>query len=277
MYFTSNLKFLRKRKRRTQEDVSAALGIKRPTYNGYENGVAEPSIDTLIACSKYFNISIDSLVKVDLSKLSEFQLGELERGNDAYLSGTKLRVLATTVNKENEDNIELVSEKAKAGYATGFADPEYIQELPVFQLPFLSKQKKYRTFQITGDSMLPIPDKAWITGVFIQDWRSIISGHAYIVLTLDEGVVFKIAENLISEENKLRLYSLNPIYQPYDLHVSQIREIWQFVNYISSELPGPMEPKDQLAQTIDAIRDDVKYIKDVLGRKDESQIKTRCK
>jgi transcriptional regulator with XRE-family HTH domain len=272
MYFTSNLKFLRKRKRRTQEDVSAALGIKRPTYNGYENGVAEPSIDTLIACSKYFNISIDSLVRVDLTKLSEFQLGELERGNDAYLSGTKLRVLATAVNKDNEDNIELVSEKAKAGYATGFADPEYIQELPMFQLPFLSKQKKYRTFQITGDSMLPIPDKAWITGQFIQDWRNIVSGHAYIVLTLDEGVVFKIAENLINEENKLRLYSLNPIYQPYDLHVSQIREIWQFVNYISSELPSPMEPKDQLALTIDAIRDDLRTIKEALGKKGKKNL-----
>ena len=120
MYFTSNLRFLRKRKRRTQEDVSAALGIKRPTYNGYENEVAEPSIDTLIACSKFFNISIDSLVRIDLSKLSEFQLGELERGNDAYLSGTKLRVLATAVNKDNADNIELVSEKAKRGLCHRF-------------------------------------------------------------------------------------------------------------------------------------------------------------
>ena len=73
------------------------------------------------------------------------------------------------------------------------------------------------------------------------------------MLTLDDGIVFKIAENLINEENKLRLYSLNPIYQPYDLHVSQIREIWQFVNYISSELPSPMEPKDQLALTIEAL------------------------
>ncbi len=54
-------------------------------------------------------------------------------------------------------------EKAKAGYKGGFADPDYIRVLPTFQLPFLSRDKKYRTFQISGDSMLPIPDESFVT------------------------------------------------------------------------------------------------------------------
>jgi hypothetical protein len=63
--------------------------------------------------------------------------------------------------------------------------------LPGFQLPFLSKQKKYRTFQLSGDSMLPIPDGSWVTGEYLQDWNDIISGNAYIVFTIDDGIVFK--------------------------------------------------------------------------------------
>ena len=47
------------------------------------------------------------------------------------------------------------------GYTRGFADPEFVKVLPVFQLPFLSRDKKYRTFQISGDSMLPIPDGSY--------------------------------------------------------------------------------------------------------------------
>jgi transcriptional regulator with XRE-family HTH domain len=261
MYLASNLKFLRKRRNKTQDDVATVVGMKRPTYSGYENGVAQPDIESLMTLSKYYNIAIDTLLKVDLSLLSESQLSELERGNDVYLRGSNIRVLATTVDKKNEENIELVPEKAKAGYATGFADPEYIKELPLFQLPFLSKNKKYRTFQLTGDSMLPIPDKSWVTGEFVQDWNRIVSGHAYIILTLDEGIVFKVVENLLDKENKLTLYSLNPIYKPYDIHISQIKEVWQFVHYISSELPSPSDPRDEMFQLLENIKQDLEIIK----------------
>src|SRR5665648_762449 len=82
----------------------------------------------------------------------------LESGFDVFVKGSKLRVLTTTVDSTNTENIELVPEKAKAGYMRGFADPEFVRELPVFQLPFLSPERKYRTFQISGDSMSPIPD-----------------------------------------------------------------------------------------------------------------------
>jgi transcriptional regulator with XRE-family HTH domain len=267
MHFKVNIKFLRNRKNRTQEDVASALGMKRSTLSGYENGVAQPNIAAIILFSKYFNISIDTLLKIDLAKFSEFQLSELEQGYDVFITGTKLRVLATSVDKNNEENIELVPEKAKAGYANGFADPEYIKELPVFQLPFLSKQKKFRTFQLSGDSMLPIPHGSWVTVEFIQDWNSIVNGHAYIVVTLDDGVVFKIAENLIKTENKLSLYSLNPAYQRYDVHVAQIKEIWQFVHFISSELPDPIEPKDELFRAMESIRKDVAMIKKKVAKK----------
>ena len=196
MYFPSNIKFLRKRRGRTQDDVAFALNLKRSTLSGYENGVAQPGIEILISFSGYFNIAIDTILKLDISKLSESQLGELERGYDAYVKGSNLRVLTTTVNSSNRENIELVPEKAKAGYSTGYADPEYISDLPKFQLPFLSKNKKYRSFQITGDSMLPIPEDSFITGEFIQDWHSIQSGKPYIILTINDGIVFKIFADL---------------------------------------------------------------------------------
>jgi transcriptional regulator with XRE-family HTH domain len=265
MYFTSNIKILRKRKGRTQDEVAYALNLKRSTLSGYENGVAQPGIEILISFSGYFNMSIDTLLKIDISKLSESQLGELERGYDAYIKGSNLRVLTTTVNSRNIENIELVPEKAKAGYTTGYADPEYIGELPVFSLPFLSDKRKYRTFQLKGDSMLPIPDGSWVTGEFLQDWMNIISGHAYIVFTLNDGIVFKIAENNIKTDAKLVLYSLNPLYEPYEVHISEVKEIWKFVNYISSELPDPVIPEKQLMRTVAGLKHDLERLKSKVG------------
>jgi transcriptional regulator with XRE-family HTH domain len=265
MYFTSNIKILRKRKGRTQEEVAYAINLKRSTLSGYENGVAQPGIEILISFSGYFNMSIDSLLKTDMSKLSESQMGELERGYDAYVRGSNLRVLTTTVSKDNTENIELVPEKAKAGYTTGYADPEYIGELPVFRLPFLSDKRKYRTFQLKGDSMLPIPDGSWVTGEYLQDWMNIVSGNAYIVFTLDDGIVFKVVENNIKTDGKLILYSLNPLYEPYEVHINEVKEIWKFINYISSELPDPVIPEKQLIQTVAGMKHDLERLKAKFG------------
>jgi len=266
MYFASNIKFLRKRRGRTQDDVAAALQLKRSTLSGYENGVAQPGIEVLVAFSGYFNISVDTMIKVDISHLSEYQLGELERGYDAYIRGSNLRVLTTTVTPADKENIELVGEKAKAGYATGYADPEFIGELPQFSLPFLSHSRKYRTFQLRGDSMFPIPDKSWVTGEYLQDWREIKSGKAYIILTINDGIVFKIAENNIEKSGKLVLYSLNPLYEPYEVHINDVKEIWKFVNYISDELPDPVLPEKQLMQTVASMKYDLNQLKHRMGK-----------
>lgn len=260
MNFNSNIKFLRKRRGRTQDEVAFALGMKRSTLSGYENKVAQPGIEILVAFSDYFNIAVDTLIKVDLTKLSEYHLNQLERGFDVFIKGSNLRVLTTTIDSQNNENIELVNEKAKAGYGSGFADPEYIKVLPAFHLPFLSRSKKYRTFQISGDSMLPIPDKSYVTGEYVIDWQFIRSHQPYIVLTREDGVVFKLVENRLKEDGILRMSSLNPLYDPFDLAVSEVREIWKFVHYISSEIPEGNREREPLVDTVKQLQKEVQAI-----------------
>jgi hypothetical protein len=188
------------------------------------------------------------------------QLTQLERGYDVYVKGSSLRILATTVDSSNDENIELVSEKAKAGYVSGYADPEYIKILPAFKLPFLSKERKYRTFQINGDSMLPIPDRSWVTGEYVENWQYIKDGQPYIILTLDEGIVFKVIENRIEPDGRLILHSLNTIYEPYPIDIKDVKEVWKFVNYISAEMPEANVEKNDLVNEIKALRKEVKAI-----------------
>ena len=261
MYFDSNIKFLRNRKKLTQDQLSVALEIKRSTLNNYENGISGPSIQSLILLSDYFHVAIDTLLRVDLTKLRESQLYELEHGQDVFLKGSNIRVLATTIDRQNRDNIELVSEKAKAGYTNGFADPEYISELPVFQLPFLSPERKYRTFQISGDSMLPIPDSAWVTGEFVQDWNTIKDGEFYVVLTLNEGLVFKQLKNELAERGCFRMISLNKAYEPYELAATEIREIWKFVHYISRDVTDPPLTDNLIEQQLKELTEEIKGMK----------------
>ena len=260
MFFSQNIKLLRKRRGRTQDDVAHTLGMKRSTLSGYENDVAQPSMETLIAFSNFFNIAIDTLVRVNMAILSESSLSQVERGYDVYIKGSKLRVLATTVDNENNENIELVNEKASAGYTHGFADPDFIRVLPTFQLPFLSKERKYRAFQISGDSMLPIPDRSWIIGEYVENWQHIRNNFPYIVLTIDDGIIFKIVENMIREERKLGLISLNPLYEPYEIGIKSVKEVWKFIQYISAEMPEPNLPKEVLQEEVMELKQQVRAI-----------------
>ncbi|MDA3894377.1 MAG: helix-turn-helix domain-containing protein [Salinivirgaceae bacterium] len=260
-FFSPNIKLLRKRRMRTQEDLAFALQLKRTTINSLENRISKPSIEQLQAFSKYYNFAIDTLINIDVAQLSESQLYTLENGADVFIRGTKLRVLAASVTPDNEDTIELVSEKAKAGYTNSYADPEYIAKLSVFQLPFLSKNKKYRAFPIEGDSMLPIPEGAIIVGEYIQNFYDIVSGKAYIVLTMEEGIVFKIIEHMDNKKGELTLKSLNRQYKPYTIPISDVREIWKFSLFLNFDLPESTPEYNDIMYSLNELKGDVREIK----------------
>ena len=124
MNIGTNLKLLRKRVKRSQEEVAQDLGLTRSSYSGYENGVAQPGIDLLVTLCDYYLIPIDDFLRKDLDSMTEKeweQLGKLPL-ND--LKGQKLRVLTTVVNNDEEEMIEMIPMQASAGYASGYADPD---------------------------------------------------------------------------------------------------------------------------------------------------------
>ncbi|MBA4301858.1 Helix-turn-helix [Algoriphagus alkaliphilus] len=226
MYLHSNIKILRKKKGLTQEALAERLMISRSKLAGYELTISPP-LDVIVRIGESFNVSMDMLIKEDLASYSEFKLRELLE-TDQFLRGRKLRILATTVDEQGRELIEVVSQKVKASYLAGFSDPEFIAELPRFALPFLPMDKKHRVFQVDGDSMLPIPDGAWIVCEYVDDWMAIKDGERYVIVTEQDGVTFKIAYNKIKDEQKLLLCSANPIYAPFEVEAEQVREVWRY-------------------------------------------------
>ena len=66
--FADNIVFLRGKNNLTQQKLADELILTRSRYVSYEYEKAEPPIDVLIRISKYYNISIDLLVTVDIRK-----------------------------------------------------------------------------------------------------------------------------------------------------------------------------------------------------------------
>lgn len=230
-FFSSNLQYLRRAlpNKMSQEKFSEEINIKKPTLASYESGRAEPKYADLIKLANYYGVNIGDLLTKDLSK---------EPSQPIENTANNFRVLATTVNTQNENNIEFVPLKAIAGYVAGFGDLEFIEKLPVFQVPFLPKDKKYRVFPIQGDSMLPLKEGSLVFAEYVEDWWNIKNGTVCIVVTKDEGIVLKRIYNYLQEKNLVVLKSNNERYAPYAVLGDDIKEMWKFAGYFSGQFPN---------------------------------------
>lgn len=221
-----NIRFLRKSLSLTQDQFAQKLDIKRSLVGAYEEGRAEPRLELLQKMAALAGLSVDVLIGRDISQLKEYEKKSMR----------SKEVLVVTVDENNKDNIELVPHKAAAGYLNGYADPEYIKELPRFKLPMLS-QGTYRAFEITGDSMLPILPGTIVIGEWIEDIHDLKNGKPYVLVTQREGIVYKRVFNYLQENGKLFLVSDNRQYAPYQMDASDVVEAWSAKAYISVQFP----------------------------------------
>ena len=127
-------------------------------------------------------------------------------------------------------------------------------------MPILLNDRKYRMFQIAGDSMNPIPDKSWVIGEYLENWYDIRDGQAYIILTVDDGIVFKLVNNFLKKKKTLELVSLNDEYEPYEVHANEIKEVWKFCNYISTEIPDALQ-KSSIYSKIEKMEKEIGELK----------------
>ena len=221
----SNIRHLRTLKGVSQEFFAEELKWTRSMVSSYEEKRTEPSIARLIELSDYTGIPIDTLIKVDLSKTKDMSFIEI---------GNKRVLFPISINEDNEDLIEIIPTHASAGYLQGYADPEYIEQLQKIKLPFLPTGT-HRAFPIKGDSMLPVKDGAFIVAKYVEDLQDVQDGRTYIVLTKDDGLVYKRVYNRIKENNCLLLHSDNRVYQPYEVNITTVLELWEFTCCINTQ------------------------------------------
>lgn len=254
---SNNLRYLRKQKGITQEQLAQQIGIKRALVGAYEEGRAEPKLLTLQHLCQFFKVRMDQLVLRDLTT----EKAEAETD----VSGQKLRILPVMVSAEEDKELAtMVPVKASAGYLNGYGDADYVGALPKFSLPFpeLPQDRTYRVFQIRGDSMLPVPPGVYIISEYVQDWNDIRNEECYVLITRDEGVVYKRVINNM-REGQLTLKSDNPDYDPYTVAIGRVVEVWKAVGVVSFELPNPERQPGipQIAALLTDLKQEVEALK----------------
>ena len=239
-----NLKYLRKLRGWTQEEFAQKLRIKRSLLGAYEEERAEPRIDILEVVADMFKLTLDDLLRKDVSD-----------NKTNYLAKRRAQKMAG-----GRSDIPFVPVKAAAGYLAGYADPEFVDELNTFTLPMLSGGD-YRAFEIVGDSMMPTPSGSVIVGEKIQNLDDVKSNQTYIVISKTDGIVYKRIMKNNRQKNKLTLVSDNPTYQPYNVNAEDILEVWQAQMVISKANTQQRWDVNQLAGLVNNLQQQVSVLK----------------
>ncbi|MGV3459727.1 MAG: XRE family transcriptional regulator [Flavobacterium sp.] len=250
--FSDNIRYLRLQKAISQEKLAEELLITRARYVKYESGTSEAPYDILKRIAHYFHVSIDLLLGVDLRKVDMDGVIRLEENRI---------LLPITVDTQGENTIEIIPHKARAGYLTGYSDPEFIEGLQHIALPFL-RNGKFRAFPVSGDSMPPHKEGSFIIGRYVESLGEVRDGKTYILLTKNEGIVYKRLNK--NGRNSLVLISDNTFYEPYKVRASDVLEIWEYTCSIATREyePDDLEPQS-IRDLLVNIRKDVKALKQV--------------
>src|ERR1051326_811739 len=67
-YLGKNLRYLRKQLSKTQSEIAALIKKGQTTIGNWENGISEPNLDELLVISNFFDVPLDTLIKVDLAE-----------------------------------------------------------------------------------------------------------------------------------------------------------------------------------------------------------------
>ncbi len=211
-----NLKYLRKLRGWTQEEFANKLRIKRSLLGAYEEERADPRIDVLEVVCDIFKLTLDEILRKDLSD-----------NKSNYLAKRRAIKMAS-----GRPDIPFVPVKAAAGYLAGYGDPDFVDELNTFTLPMLTGGN-YRAFEIIGDSMLPTPSGSVIVGEKVDNLDEVKNNTACIVVSRNEGIVYKRVQKTGRTRNKLTLVSDNQVYHPYTVNAEDVLEMWQAQMVIS--------------------------------------------
>lgn len=240
-----NLKYLRKQKGWTQDEFANRVQIKRSLVGAYEEDRAEPKLEVLQALCEIFNLTLEELLFQDLNEPKQKNYLDQRR---------KLKA------GSSNNVIHFVPIKAVAGYMSGYADPDFIDELNTFTLPMLAPGQ-YRAFEIVGDSMLPTPSGSVIVGEKVESLNELKNSYSYVLLSRNDGVVYKRILKNGKTKNKLTLVSDNPVYEPYIVSEEDVLEVWKAVYILNKANATQRWDVNQLVGVVNTLQQEVVDIK----------------
>lgn len=135
--------------------------------------------------------------------------------------------------------VRLVSQYAYGGYLSGYADPEYIDTLPVIDFtPDREMTGNYLAFEVKGDSMDDGSKESYIEGEIVicrevekdywRDSRLYINKRDFVIVHEDGILIKRIVAHDV-DNHRITIHSLNPLYPDRTIDLKEVKQIFSVV------------------------------------------------
>jgi hypothetical protein len=124
---------------------------------------------------------------------------------------------------------------------------DYLRSLPTISLPFIQSERS-RAFEMGND--FPLQNSIAV-GNGISDWSEVKDGKFYILLTAQQGVIYRRVYNQVKIKGALLLSSDNPTIPSFEISIKDVVEIWEMNSFISQQLPEPNISLDRVKDLLD--------------------------
>jgi len=236
-----NIKKIRGVKSLNQSDFADLFNLKRASIGAYEEGRAEPKLSTIIEIANYFGISVDDLLKKDLSvnDLYHFDIfrKDLIKSTKHNLRPTKLPPTVLS--------IPLVSQALKADY---LLDRDSLGPMAQISLP-LAKGFDYRAFELADNSMQE-QGVGFETGDIVIAFKppsfsfsKAEEGKLYLFETAED---WKLRRLLTKQKDSVTLAAVSAGFYNEDLATQSIIDLWQVERVITKNISNAISFQEQI-------------------------------
>lgn len=138
-YFGKNIRYLRKLKNMTQEELATKLGYKSfTTIQKWESGDSEPNLKKLKQIAELFDIDIDNLAKIDISrgdsnkKLSSYEEQKILEPYNKLSTAGKEKAVSYTQDLVDSGKYNKLTKEDQDIYITDIDDMRsYLMNIPI--------------------------------------------------------------------------------------------------------------------------------------------------
>ena len=258
-FIGKNIKKIRTVKKLSQAQFAELFNLARPSVGAYEEGRTEPKIDTIIAMANYFGLSIDALLRKELTVNELYSLdilkGEFDPTQMPPALGKSQKKDTSQPSPVNttqplELGIPLVSRELGLEYIVNLGNKDFISKLPRVSLPHEPKNNQ-RAFVHSGQEMyhnesgLRQGDILLCTPESKEKLPSLKTGNVFVVVTPRRIVTRRLAA---ATKDSIELKADNPAFDNSTVGAEEILEIWEANGYWSEHLSPPLHMESRMFQ-----------------------------
>lgn len=215
----SDVKKLRESLDLTQEQFAKKIGVSIRSIQNWEAGITKMSPGTAMLIKTTF-----------VAGFNGKETKQAEKGSATLYSFTEHNIM----------DIPMVNQYAYAGYLAGYADQEYLHQLP--RMPWvIDRERKgnYMCFEMRGESMYDGSASSYLPGDILlarevrrEYWKSKlhINNWDFIIVTKSDGILVKRIIKHDVDEGVLTLHSLNEDFEDFEINLDEIAQIFNVVD-----------------------------------------------